>query len=77
MPNKADLMSLAASRCVAPVDLNVKPGFTGRVVVHLKDGQPICNYRLNDDDHVTTLRGFIELATAAGWKIKPPAGEVL
>ncbi|MET3066299.1 hypothetical protein [Atlantibacter hermannii] len=62
----------AGLRCVCPVDLHVAPEFTGRVVVHLKDGRAICDYRLTTDDHITTLQGFIELAREAGWRITPP-----
>lgn len=62
----------AGLRCVCPVDLHVAPNFTGRVVVHLKEGRAICDCRLTPDDHIATLQGFIELAREAGWRITPP-----
>ncbi|WP_313083037.1 hypothetical protein [Atlantibacter sp.] len=62
----------AGLRCVCPVDLHVAPNFTGRVVVHLKEGRAICDCHLTADDHITTLQGFIELAQEAGWLISPP-----
>ena len=62
----------AGLRCVCPADLHIAPDFTGRVVVHLKDGRAICDYRLTPDDHIATPQGFIELAREAGWRITPP-----
>lgn len=54
------------------VDLSVSADFTGRVVVHIKNGRAICDYQLNDADHITTLDGFIQLARQAGWKVTMP-----
>ncbi|MFE8048142.1 hypothetical protein [Brenneria goodwinii] len=54
--------------------LNVLPDFTGRVLVYLKDGQPVCDMLLSDDQIALTVDGFIELAKRAGWHVAP-AGE--
>ena len=48
------------------VDLHISPGFTGRVVIHVKDGRQICDYPLREDDHICTMEGFLTLARLAG-----------
>lgn len=54
------------------VDLHVSPGFTGRVVIHVKDGRQICDYPLRENDHICTMEGFLTLARQAGWVVTPP-----
>lgn len=54
------------------VDLHVSPGFTGRVVVHIKEGRQICDYPLREAEHINTLSGFLALARQAGWRVIPP-----
>ncbi|WP_227136554.1 hypothetical protein [Kosakonia radicincitans] len=66
------LKSAAARACACPVTLSVPSSFSGRVVVHLKDGRAIADYCLNQADHISTLTGFIELARLAGWTVTPP-----
>ncbi|VVT53984.1 hypothetical protein UYSO10_4985 [Kosakonia radicincitans] len=66
------LKSAAARACACPVTLSVPSSFSGRVVVHLKDGRAIADYRLNQADHISTLSGFIELARLVGWTVIPP-----
>lgn len=59
---------------VLNVDLHVSPEFTGRVVIHVKDGRQICDYPLRESDHINTLSGFLALARQAGWVVIPPEG---
>ncbi|MGN5573030.1 hypothetical protein [Enterobacter sp. Lyrl_3] len=54
------------------VDLHVSPEFTGRVVVHIKEGRQICDYPLREAEHINTLSGFLALARQAGWRVIPP-----
>ncbi|MEQ9970117.1 hypothetical protein ABRP72_13145 [Pectobacterium carotovorum] len=54
--------------------LQVTPNFTGRVLVYVKDGQPVRDMPLSDDQIALTVDGFIELAKRAGWHVAP-AGE--
>ncbi|WAH52448.1 hypothetical protein LMA04_20665 [Pseudescherichia vulneris] len=46
---------------VLNVDLHVLPDFTGRVVLHIKDGRVVCDRRLLDDEHICSLATFIEM----------------
>lgn len=59
-------------RPVLNVDLHVSPDFTGRVVVHVKDGRHICDRPLNDGDLIATMTVFLALARQAGWVVTPP-----
>lgn len=77
MLNDRKLGNIASKQCSIQTTLHVAPGFTGRVVVHLKDGRPICDYRLLPEEHIATLQAFLELAAAAEWKVKPPKGATL
>lgn len=77
MVNDRKLAQLAAEQCSIPVTLRVASDFTGRVVVHLKEGRPICDYQLFPEEHIATLQGFLELATAAAWTVKPLKGASL
>ncbi|MDA4741994.1 hypothetical protein NY605_22090 [Enterobacter hormaechei] len=54
------------------VGLHVSPEFTGRVVVHIKEGRQICDYPLREAEHINTLSGFLALARQAGWMVIPP-----
>lgn len=57
---------------VLGVQVGVAPDFTGRVVLHLRDGRLIAERRLLDSEHISTLEGFLELAHLSGWTVTPP-----
>ncbi|EPT4022369.1 hypothetical protein ACVQMG_000528 [Enterobacter roggenkampii] len=57
---------------VLVVQVGVAPDFTGRVVLHLRDGRLIAERRLLDSEHISTLEGFLELAHLSGWAVTPP-----
>ncbi|WP_208952305.1 hypothetical protein [Rahnella sp. ChDrAdgB13] len=52
--------------------LHVTPNFTGRVLVSLIKGEVQCDRRLRDDEHVSSLLTFLELAETAGFQVIPP-----
>lgn len=49
--------------------IQVKPEFTGRIMLHIKDGQLDSHEPLPPDYHLTTLQGFLEMAEAAGYQV--------
>ena len=53
-------------RPVLNVDLHVLPDFTGRVVLHIKNGRVMCDRPLRNDEHIGDLDAFIELIRLAG-----------
>lgn len=57
---------------VRTVDLHVSPDFSGRVVVYVKNGL-VTVRRLADDEHISSLAGFIEMVQLAGWTVTPPS----
>ncbi|SLO69834.1 Uncharacterised protein [Klebsiella pneumoniae] len=61
-------------RPVLNVDLHVLPDFTGRVVLHIQNGKVICDRRLLDDEHICSLKTFIEMARDGGLRIEEEAG---
>ncbi len=61
-------------RPVLNVDLHVLPDFTGRVVLHIKDGKVVCDRRLLDDEHICSLVSFIEMAREMELRIEEVAG---
>lgn len=50
--------------------VQVKPDFTGRIMLHVKDGQLEAHEPLLQGFHLTTLQGFLEMAQAAGYQIQ-------
>ncbi|WP_208952522.1 hypothetical protein [Rahnella sp. ChDrAdgB13] len=53
--------------------LHISPDFTGRVLVNLINGKVQCDRRLRDEEHVSSLFSFLELAESAGFQVIPPA----
>ncbi|EPN6930055.1 MULTISPECIES: CHC2 zinc finger domain-containing protein [Citrobacter] len=70
----AKLMLVKGLNTVTTVNLHVSPGFTGRVVVQLKEGRHVCDYPLVNGEHVATLPSFLEMACRAGWSVTPEQG---
>lgn len=58
-------------RPIIPVELHVAPEFSGRVVVHIKDGHPVCDYPLINGEQIATFDSFLALARSAGWIVTP------
>ena len=54
------------------VQLSIEPGFTGRVVIELEDGEYIKQYPLRETETFCSLEAFLELAQEAGWVVTPP-----
>lgn len=50
--------------------VQVKSDFTGRIMLHVKDGQLEAHEPLLPGYHLSTLQGFLEMAQAAGYKVK-------
>ncbi|EOV6208087.1 hypothetical protein ACN94J_005781 [Klebsiella pneumoniae] len=53
------------------VQLNCEPGFSGRVVIELKDGEFVRQYPLREKDMFCSLQAFLDLAQEAGWVVTP------
>jgi hypothetical protein len=70
----AKLMLEHGLATVLNVNLHVAPGFTGTVVVHLKEGRHVCDYPLVNGEHIATLPSFLEMARQAGWSITSEQG---
>ncbi|MES4613034.1 hypothetical protein V2154_10660 [Ewingella sp. CoE-038-23] len=50
--------------------IQVKPEFTGRIMLHINDGQLESHEPMLPGYHLTTLQGFLEMAQAAGYQVK-------
>ena len=50
--------------------IQVKPDFTGRIMLHIKDGILESHEPLLPGYHFSTLQGFLEMAEAAGYQVK-------
>ncbi|HBU1179377.1 TPA: hypothetical protein MCQ94_005455 [Klebsiella pneumoniae] len=76
MNNKQTILyqGINIPRPVLNVGLHVLPDFTGRVVLHIQNGKVICDCRLLDDEHICSLKTFIEMARDAGLRIEEEAG---
>lgn len=70
----AKLMLEKGLNTLLNVNLHVAPGFTGTVIVHLKNGRLVCDYPLVNGEYVATLPAFLEMARRAGWSVKPEQG---
>ncbi|MGN5575925.1 CHC2 zinc finger domain-containing protein [Enterobacter sp. Lyrl_3] len=70
----AKLMLEKGLNTVLNVNLHVAPGFTGTVIVHLKEGRQVCDYPLVNGEHIATLPSFLEMARNAGWSVTPEQG---
>lgn len=49
--------------------VQVKPDFTGRIMLHIKNGQMEAHEPLLPGYHLSTLQGFLEMAQAAGYEV--------
>lgn len=58
------------------VQLSCEPGFTGRVVIELKDGEFVKQYPLREEETFCSLEAFLELAQEAGWVVAPPPAQI-
>lgn len=70
----AKQMLMKGLAAVLNVNLHVAPNFTGRVVVHLKDGRHVRDCPLLNDEHIATLPSFLEMARNAGWSVTSEQG---
>lgn len=50
--------------------VQVKPDFTGRILLHVKNGQFEAHEPLLPGYHLSTLQGFLEMAQAAGYQVE-------
>lgn len=50
--------------------IQVNPDFTGRIMLHIKDGKLESHEPLLRGHHLSTLQGFLEMAEAAGYQVK-------
>ncbi|HCB9097715.1 TPA: hypothetical protein M2O96_003320 [Klebsiella pneumoniae] len=57
------------------VQLSCEPGFTGRVVIELKDGEFVRQYPLREKDMFCSLEAFLDLAQKAGYQVIAPETE--
>ena len=58
------------------VQLSCEPGFTGRVVIELEDGEFVKQYPLRKEETFCSPEAFLELAQEAGYQVIAPAREV-
>ncbi len=52
------------------ITVQVTPGFTGRILLHVKNGQLEAHEPLLPGYHLSTLQGFLEMAQAAGYEVE-------
>lgn len=57
------------------VQLSCEPGFTGRVVIELKNGEFVRQYPLREKDMFCSLEAFLDLAQEAGYQVIAPETE--
>ncbi|HCB1048065.1 TPA: hypothetical protein MYN28_004786 [Klebsiella pneumoniae] len=57
------------------VQLRCEPGFSGRVVIELKDGEFVKQYPLRKEETFCSLEAFLELAQEAGYQVIAPETE--
>ena len=50
--------------------VQIKPDFTGRIILHVNDGNLESHEPLLPGYHLSTLQGFLEMAEAAGYQVK-------
>lgn len=50
--------------------IQVKPEFTGRIILHIKDGKLEAHEPLSPGYVFSTLQSFLEMAQAAGYEVK-------
>ncbi|WP_413535035.1 hypothetical protein [Rahnella inusitata] len=50
--------------------VQVKPDFTGRIMLHIRDGKLVSHEPLLPGYLFSTLQGFLEMAQAAGYQIQ-------
>lgn len=58
------MMALSSNSVLAAA---LPADFTGRVMLHVKNGQATGYYRLAENEHTGTIQQLIELAREAGW----------
>ncbi|MGR7806266.1 hypothetical protein ACU6ZY_20295 [Klebsiella aerogenes] len=58
------------------VQLSCEPGFTGRVVVELKDGEFVKQYPVRKEEMFCSFETLLEIAKKAGYQVIPPTPEI-
>ncbi|CAI2022745.1 MULTISPECIES: hypothetical protein [Serratia] len=58
------------------VNLNIKEGFTGMVVVQMDNGSEKGHYPLRGNEFTGSLESFLNTASIAGYQVIPPAAQV-
>lgn len=51
----------------------VKAGFSGRVLVHVENGEYVRQTALREDEFFGSLESFLDTARMAGYQVIPPA----
>lgn len=54
------------------VQLELPADYTGRQLVYFKDGEVTSHIPLREDEFITTLEGFIQIARRCGCEITHP-----
>lgn len=64
--------AIKVKNTVVPINLNVKPGFTGLVVVKLVNGEEKAQFPLKPNEFFGSLESFLNDARLAGYQVIPP-----
>lgn len=62
-------MNIQPTIPVVTAHVRLRPDFTGRVLLHVENGNVLNERCLDADEHVASLPAFLELAHLAGWRI--------
>ena len=66
----------SASTITVTVDLNIKTGFTGMMIVQLENGIEQAQFPLRRGEFFGSLESFLNNARAAGYQVIPPVRQV-
>ncbi|QDL34656.1 hypothetical protein [Serratia liquefaciens] len=73
---KINSSNRSASTITVTVDLNIKAGFTGMVVVQMENGVEKAQFPLRRGEFFGSLESFLNAAHTAGYQVIPPVVQV-
>ncbi|WP_208950990.1 hypothetical protein [Rahnella sp. ChDrAdgB13] len=73
---KINSSNQSASTITVTVDLNIKAGFTGMMIVQMENGVEKGHYPLRSNEFTGSLESFLNAAGMAGYLVIPPAAQV-
>ncbi|WP_260524133.1 hypothetical protein [Serratia sp. PL7] len=73
---KINSSNLSTSTIAVTVDLNIKAGFTGMMIVQMENGVEKAQFPLRRGEFFGSLEDFLNTARMVGYQIIPPAAQV-